>query len=128
VECEGKEQTVIPRILVLILASAIGLGLPLSGVALGAEEGSKVAVLKRDEDDRPVFVDDDDDDDDDNSGDTDRTGKSHDRTGSRHTRVSRDRDRSRGDLTRDKTRDGKGGKKRDWSRHHTNDRSRNDTR
>lgn len=42
--------------------------------------------------------------------------------------MSRDRDRSRGDNTRDKTRDGKGGKKRDWSANRTNDRSRNDTR
>ena len=42
--------------------------------------------------------------------------------------VSRDRDRSRGDLTRDRTKDGPGGSKRDWSGGNTNDRSRNDTR
>ena len=41
--------------------------------------------------------------------------------------MSRDRDRSRGDKTRDWTKDGKG-KRRDWSANKTNDRSRNDTR
>lgn len=53
---------------------------------------------------------------------------SNDGTGSRHTPVTMDRDRSRGDLTKDQTRDGPGGKKRDMSRHKTNDRSRHDTR
>ena len=42
--------------------------------------------------------------------------------------MSRDRDNSRGDKTRDWTRDGAGDKKRDWSANKTNDRSRNDTR
>jgi len=42
--------------------------------------------------------------------------------------VSRDRDLSRGDNTRDWTRDGKGDRTRDWSQNRTNDRSRNDTR
>jgi hypothetical protein len=49
-------------------------------------------------------------------------------TDSRHSAVSRDRDRSRGDLTKDRTRDGKGDATRDHSRNHTNDKSRNDTR
>ena len=52
---------------------------------------------------------------------------SNDGTNSRHTNVSRDRDRSRGDLTKDWTRDG-GDRTRDHSRYQTNDRSRNDTR
>ncbi|HEX6149605.1 hypothetical protein [Nocardioides sp.] len=52
---------------------------------------------------------------------------SNDKTNSRHTKVSRDRDRSRGDKTRDWTRDG-GDKTRDHSANRTNDRSRNDTR
>jgi len=41
--------------------------------------------------------------------------------------MSRDRDRSRGDLTKDWTRDG-GDRTRDHSKNQTNDRSRNDTR
>jgi hypothetical protein len=52
---------------------------------------------------------------------------SRDNTRSNVTKVSRDRDRSRGDKTRDWTRDG-GKKKRDFSADKTNDRSRNDTR
>ena len=50
-----------------------------------------------------------------------------DNTRSNYTAVSRDRDISRADKTRDWTRDG-GNKKRDWSANKTNDRSRNDTR
>jgi hypothetical protein len=116
---------------IAVLALAIALGLPLAGLATaksGADDGTKAAI-KREDDAAPlVTADDDDDDGDDTGGNTDRTGKSRDRTNSRHTAVSRDRDRSRGDLTRDKTRDGKGGKKRDWSQNRTNDGSRNDTR
>jgi hypothetical protein len=52
---------------------------------------------------------------------------SNDGTNSRNTPVSRDRDRSRGDLTKDWTRDG-GDRTRDHSKLKTNDRSRNDTR
>jgi hypothetical protein len=51
----------------------------------------------------------------------------NDGTNSRHTPVSRDRDLSRGDLTKDWTRDG-GDRTRDHSKLKTNDRSRNDTR
>jgi len=118
----------------VILALAIGLALPMSGLALAhSAKDAPEAVFARDEDAAPLMAadddgDDDDDDDGDTGGHTDRSGKSNDRTNSRFTGVSRDRDWSRGDLTRDKTHDGKGGKKRDWSRHHTNDRSRNDTR
>lgn len=53
--------------------------------------------------------------------------KSRDNTNSKHSKVSRDKDRSRGDKTRDWTNDG-GKKKRDWSANKTNDRSKNDTR
>ena len=53
--------------------------------------------------------------------------KSRDSTNSKHSKVSRDKDRSRGDKTRDWTNDG-GKKKRDWSANKTNDRSKNDTR
>lgn len=100
-------------------------------------------VAKRD-DDQPTLVlvadDDADDDDSKKSNDTQsrftkhsRNSKvSNDHTRSNVTKVSRDRDRSRADKTRDWTRDGakKQGKKqvRDWSANSTNDRSRNDTR
>jgi hypothetical protein len=53
---------------------------------------------------------------------------SRDDTNSRVTDVSRDRDRSRGDLTRDLTNDGPGKNNLDTSRNDTNDKSRNDTR
>ena len=94
-------------------------------------------VSKRDDDSPELVLVADDDDDDTNgskSGDTSRsrnTGSSRstrDNTNSRFTGVSRDRDLSRSDKTRDWTRDGKGGKKHDWSANKTNDRSRNDTR
>lgn len=55
------------------------------------------------------------------------TGDSNDGTNSRVTGVTRDRDHSRDDLTKDRTLDG-GDLTRDHSRHHTNDASRNDTR
>jgi hypothetical protein len=53
---------------------------------------------------------------------------SRDDTTSRVTDVSRDRDRSRGDLTRDLTNDGPGKNNVDNSANSTNDKSRNDTR
>jgi hypothetical protein len=86
------------------------------------------------EDDTAELVLVDDDDDDDSNDDTSRsrnTGLSrstNDGTRSNFTAVSRDRDLSRSDKTRDRTYDGVGGKKRDWSANKTNDRSRNDSR
>lgn len=84
------------------------------------------------EDDTPELVLVADDDDADSNDDTSRfTGYSrstNDSTRSNFTRVSRDRDLSRSDKTRDKTYDGVGGLKRDWSGGRTNDRSRNDSR
>ena len=53
--------------------------------------------------------------------------KTNDGTRSNYTGVSRDRDRSRGDVTKDWTMDG-GDRTRDLTRNLTNDRSRNDTR
>lgn len=91
-------------------------------------------ALKRDDDapDVVLVADEDDDDTNDESMSTsETTGDSisaTDHTDSRQTAVSRDRDLSRGDLTRDWTRDGDGELKRDWSANKTNDRSRNDTR
>jgi hypothetical protein len=89
-------------------------------------------LVKREEDRVDlVLVDDrDDDDTNDDTGNTGNsgTGNSNDATNSRFTGVSRDRDASRGDKTRDWTRDGSGDNKRDWSANRTNDGSRNDTR
>lgn len=84
------------------------------------------------EDDSAELVLVDDDDDADSNGDTSRfTGYSRstgDNTRSNFTRVSRDRDWSRSDKTRDWTHDGVGPWKRDWSGGRTNDNSRNDSR
>ena len=80
-----------------------------------------------------LVADDDDDDtndDTDGGGDAPNTGASAatgDGTRSNFTGVSRDRDASRGDKTRDWTRDG-GDNTRDRTANQTNDRSRNDTR
>lgn len=85
---------------------------------------------KRDDDGTELVAVSDDNDDDGpdgtNTGDTSGVD-SNDGTNSRDTAVSRDRDRSRGDLTKDWTRDG-GDRTRDHSAGRTNDRSRNDTR
>ena len=100
-------------------------------------------AIKRDEDTPDVVLVADEDDDDtadrmagtNSGGDTNSRSRdtsgvnSGDGTNSRSTAVSRDRDRSRGDKTRDFTRDGAGDdRSRDWSANRTNDRSRNDTR
>ncbi|QWC83830.1 hypothetical protein KLP28_09285 [Nocardioidaceae bacterium] len=99
-------------------------------------------AVKRDEDVVEIVLVDDDDDDTNrtrgtrtrggatNDATNDATGDSrsrNDNTNSRFTAVSRDRDVSRGDLTKDFTRDG-GDRTRDWTKNATNDRSRNDTR
>ena len=63
-----------------------------------------------------------------NTGTGTSSGDQNDATNSRFTKVSRDRDLSRADKTRDRTKDGAGTAKRDWSQNRTNDRSRNDTR
>ena len=95
-------------------------------------------AAKRDEDTPDVVLTADDDDDDtnatnsgDDSGNDTNTGNSvstNDGTRSNFTPVSRDRDLSRSDTTKDFTKDGPGGKKRDWSGGQTNDNSRNDSR
>jgi hypothetical protein len=115
-------------------ATAIGLiGLQTPAVnadeALKREDDAVELVLVADDDDDDTNDDDTNDDDtDDEGGDTrSRSRETNDSTNSRHSAVSRDRDLSRGDRTRDWTRDG-GEQKRDWSAHDTNDRSRNDTR
>jgi hypothetical protein len=132
------------------LAASVGAGLVVMGVgAASADGGDDQAYAKREDNVKEwvVQADDDDDADDDGKFRADNTntnsksrasrgtrhsresgGRSGDHTGSRGSAVSRDRDHSRGDKSRDWTRDGKGPKKRDFSANLTNDRSRNDTR
>jgi hypothetical protein len=127
------------RIVTFLLAGAVVLGGPASVVLASDasndrgreafirrddEDGAELAVLERDGDDGDSGGDSGDDTD---SGFTSGVD-SNDRTNSRHTAVTRDKDRSRGDLTRDRTKDGPGGPTRDHSRHQTNDRTRNDSR
>jgi hypothetical protein len=135
----------IGRIATFALAGAVTLLGPV-GAAIAVDDGPdevavedardeserEMLVYKRDDDDDDVVTPvarDDDDDDSNNSNHSFTSGvKSRDGTNSRHTKVSRDRDRSRGDLTKDRTKDGPGKSTRDRSRHHTNDRSKHDTR
>lgn len=114
----------------------------LMAYAVPSAFGSDTA-FKRNEDTPDVVatVDDEDDEDSragrddtttdgggDNTSFNSGTGNSNDGTNSRETGVSRDNDRSRDDLTKDRTKDGSGPSKRDWSQNRTNDASRNDTR
>ena len=117
------------------LAGLVGVGLmtfPTTTVA--ANLGDDAITKREDNVTELVLVDDDDDDDTGaNSGTRTRSRNtgfsraSNDNTRSNFTKVSRDRDLSRSDKTRDWTRDG-GDRTRDWSQNRTNDRSRNDTR
>lgn len=131
------------RLPATIFAGAVTTGLlalPISS-AFAADD----IDAKRDDDGTELVVVSDDSDDDgfdglagtntntgtnggDNTNSRDTSGvNSNDNTGSGKTGVSRDRDNSRGDKTKDWTRDG-GDRTRDWSANKTNDRSRNDTR
>lgn len=126
----------------LLTAPLLGLvGLLAVGLLALQVPGSVDAATKRD-DDAPelVLVADDDDDDtnfrngaaatysrDTRSRNTGISRSTRDHTRSNFTKVSRDRDLSRSDKTRDWTNDG-GDPTRDRSVNRTNDRSRNDTR
>jgi hypothetical protein len=128
----------VARLAVLLLGLAIGLAMTIPAVAEVRRE--EAARTRADEDAYDIVAVDEDDEGDTNdaTSDTDDTGKSggtktsgensKDGTNSAHTGVSKDRDRSRGDRTKDRTKDGPGGATRDHSRNHTNDKSRNDTR
>lgn len=115
------------------LAGAVGIGLlALPGSTVATNLGDDPAAKREDNVTELVLVDDDDDD----TNDSNTRSKSrftgfsrstNDNTRSNFTRVSRDRDLSRSDKTRDWTRDG-GSRTRDWTGKKTNDRSRNDTR
>jgi len=117
------------------LAGLVGAGLmTLPGSTVAANLGDDVATKREDNLTELVLVDDDDDDDTNDSSNTNSksrfTGSSRstrDNTRSNFTKVSRDRDISRSDKTKDWTRDG-GSRTRDWSANRTNDRTRNDTR
>jgi hypothetical protein len=129
------------RIVTFLVVAAITVFGP-TALVFATDGGRQTeAVLARDDDafedlaTRELGADDDTD----TGGGDDTTGgggdtsftsgvNSNDGTNSRVTPVTRDRDRSRDDLTRDRTKDGPGTRTRDHSRNHTNDRSRNDTR
>jgi hypothetical protein len=124
----------------MTVAGAVALGLLGTPGATAADGRDDAVYVKREEKvGSLVLADDDNEDDDTNSNSRTRskaskstrgTGSSRSRadgTNSRYTKVSRDRDRSRGDKTRDWTRDG-GDRTRDLTPNLTNDRSRNDTR
>lgn len=130
------------------IAGLVTTGLLALPIAAFATDGDQ--AMKRDEDTPDVVLVADEDDDDTNgaasnsggdsntgantggnSGDNSNTGSSrstNDNTASNFTGVSKDNDLSRSDKTRDKTQDGPGGTKRDWSGNKTNDASRNDSR
>lgn len=124
------------------LAGAVAVGLvgatgSLSSAADPATPGTDQAIVKREDQVAELVLVSDDDDDDTNDADsgvsntTVGTGSSISRadgTNSRYTAVSRDRDLSRGDKTKDWTQDGPGGATRDLTPNLTNDQSRNDTR
>lgn len=122
---------------ILSVAGAVAFGTLAFGTGQTANAGTDGVILNKREDTAVSWVVADDDDGDDNtrSRNSRTDGPSHDNTNSasrdhtnsRFTAVSRDRDRSRGDLTRDWTRDG-GDRTKDKSKNKTNDRSRNDTR
>jgi hypothetical protein len=117
------------------LAGLVGAGImTLPGTTVAADSTDD-AVAKREDNvaELALVADDDDDDTGDGTNTNSRsrnTGFSrftNDNTRSNFTRVSRDRDLSRSDKTKDWTRDG-GSRTRDWTGNRTNDRSRNDTR
>lgn len=122
---------------ILGAAGVVGAGmLALPGTTAASPTDEDVAVKREDNVAELVLVaDDDGDDSKDNSRTRSRTRSrntgpsksTRDNTRSNVTRASRDRDISRGDKTRDWTRDG-GDRTRDWTQNKTNDGTRNDTR
>ena len=117
----------------LSIAGAVVIGL----IGMQAPALADEAVKRDDDGVKLVLAGDDDDDDDDTNDDADTTDDADtsvpslatsDNTNSRFSAVSRDRDISRGDLTKDFTSDGPGDENRDLSANATNDNSRSDTR
>jgi hypothetical protein len=112
------------------LAGLVGVGLMSFPTTTAAGDDGD-AFIKREEhvSELALVADDDDDDTNDNtrSRNTDNSRATNDNTRSNFTKVSRDRDLSHSDKTKDPTRDG-GDRTRDLTPNLTNDRSRNDTR
>ena len=121
-------KKIIPAALITA-AGAVVIGLIGMQAPALAEE-----AVKRDDDAIELVLADDDDGDDTNDDSTDAEDTStpslatSDNTNSRVSAVSRDRDISRGDMTKDFTSDGPGDQVRDLSANATNDNSRSDTR
>jgi hypothetical protein len=118
------------RIATFVLAAVIA-AYGFGGTAVAVDDSREDVVFVREEDGNGVLITEtgDDDDGDDTDGNSRTSGvDSNDATNSRITGVSGDDDRSVGDLTRDRTKDGAGTPTRDRTANHTNDRSRNDTR
>jgi hypothetical protein len=124
---DGRRYPMGPRFMTFLVAVALtvfGLG----GTSLAdADRADAEIVFGRDEDAGGVLATEGDDGDDTTDG-GDGGDDSDDGTNSRVTSASRADDRSRGDLTRDWTKDGPGTSTRDRSAGHTNDGSRHDTR
>lgn len=131
-------MNIVLRTLTGMLAAVFGAGLFLvATTSVSASAADQNFAAKRPDGLGEVVTVDDDarDDERDDTNTNDDTSKSgtgnsnsgKDNTNSRHTGVSRDKDNSRGDLTKDRTRDG-GDPTRDRSKNYTNDRSKNDTR
>jgi len=117
----------------MVAAFAALLGFGLFALTQSTVASADDVVAKREDSSNVLLSEDDEDNDGDGDDDVtgasspSGTGVSNDGTGSRVTAVSRDRDLSNDDLTKDWTRDG-GDLTRDFSQNHTNDASRNDTR
>lgn len=120
---------------VFTLAGLVGAGVvawPAVAQARGNGNGDDAAIFKRDDQAVELVAVQDDDDDDTNDDETNNTNTgvsnpTNDNTASNFTAVSRDRDLSRSDKTKDWTKDG-GDPTRDVTADGTNDQSRNDTR
>jgi hypothetical protein len=122
----------VPRILLFLVVGALAtFGV---GTALAEPSAGEDTAFAREEDAQGVLTTVEDDDDLGGTGTNTNTGgassgiDSNDGTNSRHTARSNDTDKSRGDLTRDRTKDGPGTSTRDRSANDTNDKTRNDTR
>jgi hypothetical protein len=128
------------RLSTLALAGATATGLIAFTAPAIADDGDGAAYKREDDSGQVVATVDRDDDDDDTNTGTNSATNSHagagtgdsrsraDGTNSRVTGVSRDRDHSRDDRTKDWSKDGPGTRTRDHSANQTNDRSRHDTR
>jgi len=130
---DGHEGSPVKKIIpaaLIATAGAVVVGL----IGMQAPAVAEEAVKRDDDAIELVLADDEDGDDTNNDDSTDAEDSSapslatNDNTNSRVSAVSRDRDISRSDLTKDFTIDGAGDQVRDLSANSTNDNSRSDTR